>query len=219
MTHIYILLDRSGSMSSIANDVIGGFNRFIVEQQQNGSDAKITFVQFDGQDPQEVIVAGAPISEVVVLDGRSFVPRGGTPLLDATGLLIGRARVEAASRAATGLPKQDILFVTITDGDENQSTEYNLAQIHNLVRECEATGWTFVFLSAALNAYGDAQRIGVKSGSTQAFSRTSRGTNMAFDSLSTKTSNFREKKRRGMTAERDDFFGTDKPAEDDRGED
>ncbi len=188
-THIYILLDRSGSMSSIANDVIGGFNQMIKDQKANGPDAKVTFVQFDSQDSQEVIVAGASIVELVQLDGSTFVPRGGTPLLDATGLLIGRARVEAAAREATGLPKQDILFVSITDGEENESSEYTLTQIKKLVKECEKSGWTFVFLSAALDAYGDAERIGLKQGNIQAFDGTAQGTHLAFQSLAVKTSN------------------------------
>ena len=215
-THIYILLDRSGSMSSIANDVIGGFNKYVSDQQKNGPDAKVTFVQFDSQDSQEVIVAGASITEIVQLDGSTFVPRGGTPLLDATGLLIGRARVEAAAREATGLPKQDIIFVTITDGEENQSTEYTLSQIKKLFKECEVAGWTFAFISAALDAYGDAQRIGVKHGNIQSFDKSARGTRLAFESLSQKTSEFRNKKRSGLAAENDEFFGSDKPAEDDR---
>ena len=68
-THIYILLDRSGSMSSIANDVIGGFNQMIKDQKANGPDAKVTLVQFDSQDTQAVIVAGAPIAEITDLTG------------------------------------------------------------------------------------------------------------------------------------------------------
>ena len=214
-THIYILLDRSGSMSSIANDVIGGFNQMIKDQKANGPDAKVTFVQFDSQDPQYVVVAGAPIAEITDLTSTSFIPRAGTPLLDATGLLIGRARVEAAAREATGLPKQDILFVSITDGEENESTEYTLPQIKKLFKECEKSGWTFVFVSAALDAYGDAQRIGVRHGNIQSFDKSARGTRLAFESLSTKTSEFRNKKR-DMVAADDDFFGSDKPAEDDR---
>ena len=215
-THIYILLDRSGSMSSIANDVIGGFNQMIKDQKANGPDAKVTLVQFDSQDSQAVIVAGAPIAEITDLTGETFIPRGGTPLLDATGLLIGRARVEAAAREATGLPKQDILFVSITDGEENESCEYSLSQIKKLFKECEKAGWTFVFVSAALDAYGDAQRIGVKHGNIQAFDKSAHGTRLAFQSLSAKTSEFRNKKRDLLAAEDDDFFGSDKPAEDDR---
>ena len=215
-THIYILLDRSGSMSSIANDVIGGFNQMIKDQKANGPDAQVTLVQFDSQDPQAVIVAGAPIAEITDLTGETFIPRGGTPLLDATGLLIGRVRVEAAAREATGLPKQDILFVSITDGEENESSEYSLPQIKKLFKECEKAGWTFVFVSAALDAYGDAERIGVKHGNIQAFDKSAHGTQLAFQSLSHKTIEFRNKKRDLLAAEDDDFFGSDKPAEDDR---
>ncbi len=215
-THIYVLLDRSGSMSSIANDVIGGFNQWIKDQKANGPDAKVTFVQFDSQDPQHVVVAGAPISEITDLTPATFIPRGSTPLLDATGLLIGRARVEAAAREATGLQKEDILFISITDGEENDSSEYTLAQIKTLVKECEKSGWTFVFLSAALDAYGDAERIGLKHGNSQAFDGTAQGTHLAFQSLAMKTSEYRNKKRQFLAAEDDDFFGSDKPAEDDR---
>ena len=215
-THLYILLDRSGSMSSIVNDVIGGFNYLISEQKKNGPDAKVTFVQFDSQDPQHVIVAGAPISEITDLTPDTYIPRGSTPLLDATGLLIGRVRVEAAAREATGLPKEDILFISITDGEENESHEYTLEQIKKLFKGGEKAGWTFVFMSAALDAYGDAQRIGVKHGNIQAFDGTARGTNLAFQSLAMKTSEFRNKKRDLLAAENDDFFGSDKPEEDDR---
>jgi len=215
-THIYILLDRSGSMSSIASDVVGGLNKYISDQQKNGPDAKVTFVQFDSQDPQHVIVAGAPISEITDLTSETYIPRGSTPLLDATGLLIGRVRVEAAARAATGLAKEDILFISITDGEENQSREYTLEQIKKLFKGGEKAGWTFVFMSAALDAYGDAQRIGVKHGNIQAFDGTAHGTALAFQSLAAKTSEFRNKKRDLLAAEDDDFFGSDKPAEDDR---
>lgn len=215
-THIYLLLDRSGSMGSIATDVIGGFNQFLTEQQRDGSDARITIVQFDSQDPQEVVIASAPIREAVTLDARSYRPRGGTPLLDATGLLIGRARVEAAARAATGQPKEAIVFCTVTDGVENQSREYSKDQVRSLITECESSGWTFVYLSAAFDAYADAQMLGVAAGSTQAFAADAHGMRAAWGSMSRNTSAFREKKRRMIAAERDPFFGADKDAEADR---
>lgn len=214
-THIYVLLDRSGSMSSIANDVIGGYNQLLKEQQADGPDARVTFVQFDSQDPQEVVIAGAPIREMAPLDGNTFQPRGGTPLLDATGLLIGRARVEQAARVATGLPAENVLFVTITDGEENQSREYTLDRIRTLVAECEAAGWTFVYLSAALDAYGDAMRFGVGQGNIQSFSADGGGTALAFASVSDNMRSFRDKKRRRLDTSHDEFF-EDKRAEDDR---
>jgi len=212
-THIAVLLDRSGSMSSIVNDVIGGFNTFLAEQQQNGSDARISIILFDSQDPQEVVVWGAPISEAVALDRNSYVPRGGTPLLDATGLAIGRVMVDQQARVATGRPKDDIIFVTVTDGEENQSHEYNLEQVRKLVEERTADGWQFVFLSAGLDAYADAARFGYDQGSTSAWRSDAMNSRAAMRSMSRATMNFRDKKRMGMQTDAKDFFETGKDAE------
>jgi hypothetical protein len=215
-THIHILLDRSGSMASIAGDVIGGFNTFLKEQQASGPDARITLVQFDSQNAQDTILSGAPIMDAKPLNGDIYQPRGGTPLLDATGRLIARAMLEEQLRAQNDLPKEDIVFVSITDGEENQSREYTLEQVRDLIAAREAAGWTFVFLSAALDAYGDATKLGIKAGSIQAFMADNGGVGKAMESMSYQMRYFREKKRGGLAAENDDFFGEDKPAEEDR---
>ena len=215
-THIVVLLDRSGSMASIATDVIGGFNTYLQEQRSNGSDARMSIVLFDSQDPQETVVWGAPISETLPLTERTFVPRASTPLLDATGLAIGRTMVEQQSRAATGLSVEDVIFVTITDGMENCSREFTLEKVRELVAARTAEGWQFVFLSAGLDAYGDAQRFGYEDGASQAWRSDGLNSRRMFDSLSRGTSNLREKKRRGMTSMPSEFFETGKDAEDDK---
>jgi uncharacterized protein YegL len=205
-THIYVLLDRSGSMASIAGDVIGGFNTFLKDQQVNGSDARVTLVQFDSQDPQEIVASSVPIAEITPLTPNTFVPRGGTPLLDATGKLIGRARLNEQLRAENGLDAEDIVFVTITDGHENSSNEFSLRTISDLIAQCEEQGWVFVFLSAAFNAYADASVMGVKHGNIQAFESSGDGAQLAFESLSSNLSTLREKKRRGEFRSEEDFF-------------
>jgi Mg-chelatase subunit ChlD len=205
-THLYILLDRSGSMDSIASDVIGGYNAFLRDQKNNGDDARVTLVQFDSADVQEVIAAGVPIAEMVDLTPATFVPRGGTPLLDATGKLIGRAQLSQEVRQQNSLQEEDIVFVTITDGEENQSSEFTLKQIKKLIEKCEKDGWTFVFLSAALDAYGDAQGMGMKAGNIQAFSASADGANLAFTSLSGNISRIREMKRMGVDTRDVDVF-------------
>ena len=134
-THIVVLIDRSGSMATIASDVIGGFNTFVDDQRSNGNDARMSIIQFDSQDPQDVTVWGAPLAEITHLTGQTFQPRGGTPLLDATGLAIGRAKVDGEARVAAGLAPQDVIFVAITDGEENQSREFTLEQIRQLIAE------------------------------------------------------------------------------------
>ena len=214
VTHMYILVDRSGSMESIAGDVIGGFNQTVAEQAQNGADAKLTVIQFDSQDPANVICAGIPIAEMTKLDRTSYQPRGGTPLLDATGLLIGRIRVEQAARVATGLETEDVVFVTITDGQENESREYNLARITQLVEQCKAEGWTFVYLSAAITAYADAAAMGYDHGSTQRFQPTADGSGKAFASMSRSMSSLRNAKRSMQNFDSSQFFETGKDAED-----
>ena len=214
-THIVVLLDRSGSMSSIVNDVIGGFNTFLADQQANGPDARVSIILFDSQDPQEVVVWGAPITEAVALDRTSYVPRGGTPLLDATGLAIGRVMVDQGAREATGLRKDDVVFVTVTDGEENQSREYTLEKVRQLVADRTADGWQFVYLSAGLDAYADAGRLGYSTGASQAWAHTGDSSRLMFHSLSKSTSNFRDKKRSGRRTATEDFFETGKDAEED----
>ena len=209
-THIHFLLDRSGSMARIADDVIGGFNTFLAAQQADGNDARITLVQFDSRDPQEVVLAGVPIAQANPLKAEQFQPRGGTPLYDAIGQLIERARLESQLRGANALPNEDIVFVIITDGQENQSRQYDLAHIRELIAGCEAQGWTFVFLSASLDAYHEAGTFGIREGSRMVFSHCGAGTQSAMTSLSESMLEYRDKKRRGVAAEKDDFYGKGK---------
>lgn len=209
-THFVVLLDRSGSMESIAGDVIGGYNAFINEQRADGADAAVTLVQFDSQDPHEVVYDRIPIAEVPLLTSATFIPRSNTPLLDATGRLVARIREHRAidSRATDQLP--DVVFVTITDGHENSSTEVSLEHVRDLIANCEKDGWTFVYLSADLNAYGDAHEIGVRSGRARAFKADKGGVDAMFSNLSSSARYLRDKKRRGLDTRNDDFFDEDK---------
>ena len=202
-------------MAPIANDVIGGFNTFIDEQIRNGADARMTIVQFDTQDPQDVTIWGAPLPEITHLTPQTFVPRGGTPLLDATGLLIGRTMVDQSARIAAGLQAEDIIFVTITDGEENESSEFNLSQIRELIEKRTNDGWAFVYLSAGLDAYADAAQMGIHAGDTQQWKRDGKNARLAFSSTSDAISNMRDKKRRNESTLRGSAFETGKHAEED----
>lgn len=216
VVHLYVLLDRSGSMASIADDVIGGFNQLLAEQQADGADAVITLVQFDSQDPHEVIADASPVRDALPLDAATFVPRGSTPLLDATGLLLSRAAHRAGELEANGEPAEEIVFVSITDGHENASRELDLPTVRRLIDRHREQGWTFVFLSAALDVYGEAGRLGNDPRSTQAFAQDAGGTRQAFSSLSASARAHRGKVRSRRHFDKDDFFEGDKPAEDDR---
>jgi hypothetical protein len=204
-------------MAAMAEKVVAGFNRLLAEQRADGDDARITLVQFDDADPQEVVVDAIPVAEVVPITHSVFEPRGMTPLLDATGRLIGRAAGRVADLAAAGQPAEQIVFVTITDGEENHSREFTRSQVIDLVKAKEAAdGWAFVFLGAGLDAYSEAGGLGYDPRSVQSFAPDGVGADLAFTSLSTKTRDLRRKVRRGERFDRADFFEDDKPAEADR---
>lgn len=213
--HLYVLLDRSGSMASMADDVIGGFNTLLAEQQSDGNDARMTLVQFDGTDPQEVIADAVPIAEMTKLDSATFVPRGNTPLLDATGILLGRAAARVAQRTADGLLAEEIVMVSITDGHENASREYTLPAVSQLIAAHTAAGWAFVFLGAALDVYGEAGDLGYDPRSVQSFVADGIGSSEAFASLSRSASAKRARIRQGTDEDKGGFF-LDKAAEEDR---
>ncbi len=75
-THVSVILDRSGSMESIRDDIIGGFNAFVNEQKSQPGTATLTLVQFDTQDPYEIVYRFTPIHFVDKLDRATYVPQG-----------------------------------------------------------------------------------------------------------------------------------------------
>lgn len=213
--HIYFLLDRSGSMSSIAGDVIGGFNSFLAAQRADGSDAVMTLVQFDSQDPHEVLADAMPLAEVTPLTGATFQPRGGTPLYDAMGHLIADAAIRAERLASSGAASEEILMVTFTDGQENQSREYDRQKIFDLIKKNEDKGWTFAYMGANQDSYAETEQIGVSAASTQNYVADAPGTAAAYASLSDAVSVRRAKMRRGEKHDHRDLFEGVKGAEED----
>jgi Mg-chelatase subunit ChlD len=211
--HLYVLLDRSGSMSSMIDAVIEGFNTLLAEQAAEGPGAWMTFVQFDGQNPQETLADAIPIAEVAPLTAQTFVPRGNTPLLDATGLLLGKAIVRANGVGDA----EHVVFAAITDGEENASTEFSLEAIRKTIEQRTAAGWTFVFLGADPSAYAEAGGLGVDQRSTQQWTADSAGARVAMSELSRGVRARRMKIRDGESYDAGDFFEGTKAADDDRG--
>ena len=120
--HISIVLDRSGSMTRIADDIVGGFNQFLQKQRETEGEAKVTLVQFDSEDPFEVLIDSIPLREVTDLDPAAYQPRSLTPLYDAVGRMILRIDEQITSRRKLGLAEEDQVVLIVTDGLENAST-------------------------------------------------------------------------------------------------
>ncbi|MFO0905555.1 MAG: vWA domain-containing protein [Pirellulales bacterium] len=156
LTDITLVVDRSGSMDAIRDDAEGGVNAFIAEQAQAPGDACLTLVQFDTE--YEFLEKGTPIREA----GRfRLQPRGGTALLDA----VGRAMQETGERLAS-LPEAErpglVIFVVMTDGQENSSREYTKAQIKKMIEHQQSVySWQFTFLGANQDAFAEAESLGI----------------------------------------------------------
>lgn len=160
LVFIAVVLDRSGSMESMRDDAIGGFNSFLKEQQEAPGEALFTLVQFD----YEFITVhdGVPIKDVPKLDRNTFVPRGGTALLDAIGQTVNVMEAKIGKMAEDEKPSRMIVAI-LSDGAENQSKEFKKHDIKKIIEERSKTGWDFMFLSAGLDQFADAHEIGIAS--------------------------------------------------------
>ena len=195
-THITVILDRTGSMESIRDDIIGGFNAFLDEQQKLPGKATMTLVQFDSQDPYEVICRFTPVSKVPKLDRNIYVPRASTPLLDAIGRGINDLEASLGSIDDKSQPAKVVLAI-VTDGQENASREFNRAQIVKMIEEkTKKNDWQFVFLSSDLAAIRDAESYGIDKQANLAYVKDSQGTQIAFSVLSKNTADYRSNKKK-----------------------
>ena len=195
-THITIILDRTGSMETIRDDTIGGFNAFLAAQKAEPSEATLTLVQFDSQGPYEVIHSFVPLSEVPELTREVFVPRAATPLLDAMGRGINDVGEQITAMPEETRPSQ-VVFVVITDGEENASEEFRKGQVEKMIKErTEQDDWQFVFLSADLSSIGDAVDLGIGKDACYAFQQNTSGTANAWHALSGGVSAYRSKQKK-----------------------
>ena len=205
-THITLILDRSGSMSDITDDIIGGVNSFFDKQRGLDLPTSVTLVQFDSQDPFEILAENAPLSKVPQLDRGNYQPRASTPLLDAIGT--GIHRLSAHLDMQTPETKPDaVVFVIVTDGMENASSKFTRPHITDLIKAKQDAGWQFVFLSSDLSAVQEARDFAVDHGRSASFSK--RNVRDSMDIVSEKMMSFRESRAdlAFSDKERDDMEG------------
>lgn len=190
-THISIILDRTGSMESIRDDTIGGFNAFLQEQKRQPGTATLTLVQFDTQDPYEVVHDFKLVGAVPELTRETYVPRAATPLLDAIGRGINDLEQRIGAMEEESRPAS-VVMVVITDGQENSSQEFRKDQVEKMIADKQEAGWQLVFLSADLDAIRDALDTGFAPRATMAFEKTADSVNRSWHMLSRSVSAYRK---------------------------
>lgn len=166
LTHIYFLLDRSGSMQSIKSDIEGGFAAFVEEQRLGSGECRATLAQFD--DAYELVYADRPIADVPPLD---LQPRNMTALHDAMGRLITEAGRKLEALKAEDRPGTVIVAI-MTDGKENASKEWTGASIRSLVnQQSNVFDWTFMYMGADQDAIEVGESLGIARDHAVTYSR------------------------------------------------
>lgn len=156
-SELVFILDRSGSMSGLEKDTIGGFNSLIQKQSKEKGKCYVSCVLFD--DVQEVIYDRVPLNEVKKMTQKQYYARGCTALLDAMGGAIHHiGNVHKYSKEEIG----KTLFIIITDGLENSSKRYTYVTIKQMVeRQKEKYGWEFIFIGANMDVIQEANKFGI----------------------------------------------------------
>ena len=185
---IALIVDRSGSMSGIESDTIGGINSFINKQKNTEGEASFSLILFD--DVIETVYDFTDIKHVKDIDSKIYFPRNSTALLDAIGITAYKIGKRLSDMKEEDRPEK-VTIAVITDGQENTSKQYKKQQIQDMIKHQEQVyNWDFNFISADLNALKDAQeQYGFCSGKTAFYSKDC--SSATFSSLSDKTSRYR----------------------------
>ena len=159
MTELVLILDRSGSMSGLEKDTIGGFNSMLEKQRKEPGDAVVSTVLFDNE--TEVIHDRVAIADVPNLTDKKYFVRGCTALLDAVGGAIHHIGNVHKYARKEDVPEKTLLIIT-TDGMENASHRYTYDKVRHMIdRQKERCGWEFLFLGANIDAAAEASRFGI----------------------------------------------------------
>jgi len=157
---VNVVLDRSGSMSSVRQSTIDGYNEYLNGlRKDTGSEYSLTLIQFDlvaAKADLTISYVDKPLAEVKDLTEADYEPRGSTPLYDAIGECI--RRVEAKGRG--------VITLIVTDGHENASLEFTRDSVKALIADKEKAGWAFTFLGANIDSFAASGAIGLSAMST-----------------------------------------------------
>jgi len=158
LTEVVFILDRSGSMSGLEADTIGGFNSMIEKQKKVEGDVLVSTILFDHE--SIVIHDRVPLAEIKPMTAEDYEVRGSTALLDAVGDAINHIKTIHKYAREEDRPSKT-LFVITTDGEENSSSHFTYKQIKKLVEAQKEKGWEFIFLGANIDAVHVAGNLGI----------------------------------------------------------
>lgn len=200
--HNLIVLDESGSMESIKQSTITGFNEVVqtikgIEKQFPEQEHYVSFVTFNGLGIKTKLF-NKPVKNLKEIDEKIFQPEAATPLFDAIGLSVTKLRREIESQKNCS-----VLVTILTDGEENDSKEYSGAAVKKLIVELKKKGWTFTYIGAN----HDVERVAFSLSITNSlkFEANDQDVKRAFDADRDGRVNYAQKMRRGENLQEDYF--------------
>ena len=193
ITELVFILDRSGSMSGLEKDTIGGFNSMIEKQRRQDGECYVSTVLFDNV--SEVLHDRVKLSEVKPMTEDDYTVRGCTALIDAIGGAIHHIGNVHKYARPEDVPEHT-LFVITTDGMENASRRYSSEQVKTMIkRQKDKYGWEFLFIGANIDAVETAARYGIDEDRAVNYMADQEGTQILFESVSEAVCNVRSNRK------------------------
>ena len=190
LTELVFILDKSGSMGGLVSDTIGGYNSMLAKQRSADGACLITTVLF--ADGYELLHDRTDIRAVSPITEREYQTGGSTALLDAIGRSIQKI-ANAQRHISEDYRAENVLFVIITDGEENSSREFSSERVKRMIEhEKKKYGWEFVFLGANIDAVETAGSLGIAPDRAADYVQDSKGTQLNFDAVSETATRFRK---------------------------
>lgn len=197
ITELVFILDRSGSMSGLERDTIGGFNSFIEKQKKEDGGCYVSTVLFDNV--SEVLHDRVKLSEIKKMTDKDYTVRGCTALIDAIGGAIHHIGNIHKYARPEDVPEHTMFIIT-TDGMENASRRYSSDEVKEMIkRQKEKYGWEFLFIGANIDAVETARHIGIGADRAVNYNADSRGTEVVFETVCAATSTLRRRAPLGAT--------------------
>ena len=183
---ITMVVDESGSMAGLFEATCAGFNEYVSSVQRDLKDTTATFsaITFDTTDIR-ILQKGVDLKDAIKLDRNNYNPNGGTPLLDAVGQAITATDSVMVTRKAN-----KAIVVVQTDGQENASQKYKLADIKVMIEQRQSKGWEFVFIGAGINAFDDAVKMGINTINPMSYTPDAAGTRATFSAMASNTAGY-----------------------------
>ena len=189
ITELVFILDRSGSMSGLESDTIGGFNSMIEKQKKQDGSCYVSTVLFD--DESEVLHDRVKLGDISKMTDNDYTVRGCTALIDAIGGAIHHIGNIHKYARNEDVPEHT-MFVITTDGQENASHKYTSEKVKRMIeRQKEKYGWEFLFIGANIDAVETASRYGIGADRAVNYNADGEGTHILYETVAKAVCNVR----------------------------